>query len=91
MVTMKTPPQQLVALAETLADHQGVTHWAISTRLMGRGDFFAKLAAGADTRTSTYTRILGQFAAIWPGDLDWPAEVPRPAPEPAPKRTGSAA
>lgn len=75
---MKTPPQQLVALAETLAWHQGVTHWAISQRLMAKGDFFAKLASGADIRTSTYAKVVERFDAVWPADLEWPADIPRP-------------
>ena len=75
---MKTPPQQLVALAETLAQHQGVTHWAISTRMTSKGDFFVKLRRGADVRTATYARLLDRFSAEWPADLDWPADVPRP-------------
>lgn len=77
---MKTPPQQLVALAETLASHEGVTHWAIARRFRPNGDFFLKLAQGADVRTATYAQVLGLFAEAWPDDLDWPEDIPRPAP-----------
>lgn len=81
---MKAPPEQLVLLAETLADHQGVTHWAISSRFTSKGDTFHRLAKpGADLRTTTYFRLLGQFAASWPDDLEWPSGVPRPSVEDA--------
>jgi hypothetical protein len=75
---MKTPPEQLVSLAETLAAHQGVTHWAISVRYVKKGDFFARLLNGSDVRTATYTRLMQRFADDWPADLDWPEGVPMP-------------
>ena len=46
----------LLALSEALAAHQGVTHFAISMRVMGKGDFFKGLMRpGADCRTRTRT------------------------------------
>lgn len=86
-----TPPQHLVALARSLAAHEGVTHWAISGRMTratsptrkGKGDFFLKLMDGGDCRTSTYTRTIRWFAANWPQDLEWPSDIPRPTEEDA--------
>lgn len=68
----------LTTLAETMAAHQGVTHYAISMRALGKGDFFKKLMAGGDCRTVTAARVLDWFANNWPTDLEWPRAVPRP-------------
>ena len=68
----------LVALCEKLANHQGVTHFAISMRALGKGDFFKKLMAGGDCRTATASRVLGWFDENWASDLEWPRDIPRP-------------
>lgn len=72
--------EQVLALGDDLAAHDGVTHWAISMRLMGKGDFLARLKAGKSSRLSTLRRALHRIAAIWPADLPWPADIPRPDP-----------
>ncbi|MGP9791485.1 hypothetical protein ACTZWY_16180 [Roseinatronobacter sp. NSM] len=73
-----TQSSALITLAETLAAHQGVTHYAISMRALKKGDFFKKLVAGGDCRTATATRVLNWFHNNWPDDLAWPSDVPRP-------------
>lgn len=73
------PKDQLLILSEILAAHDGVTHWAISMRLPGRGDFFKQLRKpGRDIRFGTYDRLLRKFSEVWPSDLEWPANIPRP-------------
>ena len=72
------PRHQIVELAERLAAHQGVTHFAISMRIFGKGDFFKGLKGGRDCRTRTAVRALGWFTKNWPADLDWPSDIPRP-------------
>ena len=69
----------LIILADALAAHQGVTHYAISMRALGKGDFFKKLKEGADCRTSTAARVLAWFDRVWPTDLSWPSNIPRPS------------
>lgn len=69
----------LITLAETMAAHHGVTHFAISMRALGKGDFFKKLMAGGDCRTATAARVLAWFSDNWPADLEWPRDIPRPA------------
>lgn len=70
----------LIALADALAAHQGVTHFAISMRALGKGDFFRNLKAGRDCRTTTAERVLAYFDAAWPdGDLAWPTGIHRPS------------
>lgn len=77
----------LITLAETMAAHQGVTHFAISMRALGKGDFFKKLMVGGDCRTATAARVLAWFSDNWPdADLTWPPHIPRP-----PKSTKEAA
>ena len=68
----------LTKLAETMATHQGVTHFAISMRALGKGDFFKKLMEGGDCRTATAARVLNWFDQNWPEDLTWPSDIPRP-------------
>ena len=68
----------LIDLADLLAAHQGVTHFAISMRALGKGDFFKKLKDGGDCRTTTAARVMGFFNQAWPLDLEWPADIPRP-------------
>ena len=76
-----TQRQHLISLAEVLAAHQGVTHYAISMRAMGKGDFFKKMIHnGYDCRTRTAERLMQWFSNHWPDqDLDWPNDVPRPS------------
>ena len=68
----------LITLAEALAAHQGVTHYAISMRALGKGDFFKNLKDGGDCRTGTASRLLAYFDMAWPDDLAWPRDIPRP-------------
>lgn len=74
-----TQRTDLITLAETLAAHQGVTHFAISMRALGKGDFFKKLMAGHDCRTATAHRVLAWFDQNWASDLEWPKGVERPS------------
>lgn len=69
----------LITLAELLAAHHGVTHFAISMRALGKGDFFKKLKDGGDCRTATAARVLAFFDAHWPDDLEWPLGIRRPS------------
>lgn len=69
----------LILLAETMAAHQGVTHFAISMRAMGKGDFFKNMKEkGWDCRTRTASRVMAWFSDNWPSDLEWPRDIPRP-------------
>jgi len=68
----------LIELAETLAAHQGVTHWAISQRIFGRGDVFSRLMEGRNCFHSTIERAERWFGENWPEDLAWPEDIMRP-------------
>lgn len=76
-----TQRQALITLAELLAAHRGVTHYAISMRALGKGDFFKKMIdLGHDCRTRTAERLLQWFSDNWESDLEWPAHIERPTP-----------
>ena len=70
----------LLELAEALAAHQGVTHFAISMRALGKGDFFKNMKEkNWDCRTRTAARLVEWFDHNWPADLEWPRGIPRPS------------
>jgi len=78
---MSSARKNLLRLAELLSNDGNVTHWAISMRLFGKGDFFRNLQRGSNPRSDTYEKALGLFSRAWPQDLEWPRDIPRPAPE----------
>jgi len=70
----------LITLSQTLASHRNVTHFAISMRALGKGDFFKRLIDGSDCRTATAARVLSWFSDNWPDqELEWPQHIPRPS------------
>lgn len=71
--------QQIVRLAETMMAHERVTHWAISRRIGANGDFVDRMMRGKDCQTGTYISIIKRFDEIWPDDLEWPRDIPRPS------------
>ena len=71
-------PEALVQLMEQMAAHEGVTHFAISMRALGKGDFFKNLMKpNGDCRTRTASRLFQWFSDHWPEDLEWPEGIPR--------------
>lgn len=76
---MSTYTNHLITLADLMAEHANVTHWAISLRMCGKGDIFDRLRRGGDVRTATYEELMGRFSENWPTDLEWPRDIPRPA------------
>ena len=74
---------QLTSLALILAAHEGNTHFAISMRIFGKGDFFhGLLTKKRDCQTKTAERAFAWFDANWPEDLAWPDHIARPKAEP---------
>jgi hypothetical protein len=78
MTGMSTAIQILLRLADEMAAHENVTHWAISMRLSNKGDFLQRLRNGGDCSTRTYEKVLTRASTIWPADLEWPRDIPRP-------------
>lgn len=83
--TMSRATKQVFALCEAYGQHMGVTHWAISMRILGKGDFFHRLDQRSRTgkigrmEVGTYERVLDWFSDNWPTDLEWPEDIPRPS------------
>lgn len=70
---------KILTLLGQLCEHLAISHWAISMRIFGKGDFFRKMLAGGDCRTSTADKAMQWFADNWPDDLAWPRDIARPA------------
>lgn len=75
---MSSAIHNLLALSDALAAHEGVTHWAVSMRIAGKGDFLDRLRHGGDCGTRTYERVLAKLEANWPADLARPSQIERP-------------
>lgn len=56
-------------MADLMAEHEGVTHWAISQRIFGRGDVFSRLKEGRNCFSTTLERAHNWFGRNWPDDL----------------------
>lgn len=72
-------PAEICTLANRLAAFEGVSHWAISQRIYGRGDVFQRLNDGRNAYHSTLERAERWFSANWPEDLAWPDGIDRPS------------
>lgn len=70
--------QQLLTLCNLLSGHLARSHWTISVRIFGKGDFFKGLLSGGGCTVRTATKAFQWFADNWPADLAWPREIPRP-------------
>lgn len=69
----------LVHLAKCQAAHENVTHWAISMRIFGKGDFFDNFIKRRrkQCNVDAWFRVMYWFDRNWPEDLEWPADIPR--------------
>jgi hypothetical protein len=70
---------QLISLAETYAEHRGLTLPTVSTYAAGDGKFFSALKGKASCTIARAERLVGWFDANWPADLAWPRDIPRPS------------
>ena len=76
---MSKATDNLITLGDTLAEYHGISHWTLSQRLFGKGDFFQRLRGGADIRTGTAETALNLISAAWPeNELAWPKDVQKP-------------
>lgn len=73
-----TLSQHLLQLADTFASHANVTHWRVSYRARGDGQFFKRLRDGKGCTVKTAEATFLWFSSNWPIDLEWPDEIPRP-------------
>jgi len=79
----------ILDLTERLAAFENISHWTVSYRIFGKGDVLKRLRAGSDLHTRVAERALATIAEMWPADLEWPSDIPRPErAEPAEARHG---
>lgn len=74
--------QHLVRLAGIYAEARQITMASLGTYLVRDAYFFDRLGRGRVTIRRA-ERALRRLADLWPADLDWPSDVPRPAPRAA--------
>lgn len=76
--------EHLSLLMRTLAGHTGKSPSTVSRIVSGSGDTLNRLErkhAGAPVHritTDRVARIKARLNEIWPDDLAWPSDVPRP-------------
>lgn len=67
-------------LAETLSAKTGLAEATISNRAVGRATLFKRIREQKGCTVDTAVTAFDWFAANWPGDLEWPRDIPRPKP-----------
>lgn len=70
--------KQLLTLAQTYADHAGISLSTLGVEVLANNQIFRKLAQGGDAMMSNAERAEEWFNVHWPAELPWPPSVPRP-------------
>lgn len=70
----------IMAVIAAYCDHTGLKRTALSGLLTNDNTFIGRVDKGAGFTVSIYDRVMGSLSALWPDDLDWPEDVPRPEP-----------
>lgn len=73
-------PENLLSLAKSYAEANGVPLVTVSFRAFGDSKKLAAIQAGADVTTRRYASALHWFSDNWPADTAWPTGIARPAP-----------
>ena len=68
----------LVALATAYSLARKIEMVTVSRLATGDWRFFERVEGGASFTARKYDAIVAWFAAKWPADLEWPADVPQP-------------
>ena len=74
-----TAIDQLLTVARTFAEAQGLKTETLSWRVFGDSKKIALLLGGADLGTRRHAAAMVWFSTNWPADLAWPEGVTRPA------------
>jgi len=71
----------LFKIQQAYSAHYGLTHWAVSYRIFGHGDFFHRLMKKDQSSCTirTFDRAVSWFSDSWPENLAWPDDIPRPS------------
>jgi len=65
-------------LIRTLAKAKGWKETYAARMATGSGDTLARWDGGVDLTLRRAKKIMNNIAALWPSDLDWPENIPRP-------------
>lgn len=68
----------LTQLASLLAAHVGRSDLTVAKWCGVHSRLFLRLKSGNGCRVDTFNNALKAFSVIWPSDLEWPADIPRP-------------
>ena len=68
----------LTTLAATLAAHMGRSETTVAGWCGVQKRLFRRLSEGNGCRVDTYNKALRSFSDLWPSDLEWPSDIPRP-------------
>lgn len=75
---MSKQVEHILRLTELIQLHENITHWTVSKRISTKSDYLDRLMKGGDTGTRVAEGVLLRLSHIWPLDLEWPADIPRP-------------
>lgn len=70
--------RDLVKLGECYAAHVGLMLSTVSTYAANDGKWLAGLKGSTSCTLRKASAVVAWFSDNWPGDLEWPADIPRP-------------
>ena len=68
----------LITLASLLAKHHDRSDLTVAKWCGVHSRLFLRLKSGEGCRVDTFNDAMRAFSKIWPLDLEWPADIPRP-------------
>ena len=71
---------QFLTLSEAYAKAVGRSEARVSTIIYGAGNAISRLRDGADMGSERLHNGIQWLSDNWPGETDWPTDVPRPEP-----------
>lgn len=72
--------RHLRACAAAYCAAKTVSIATVAQKVLGDWRFFDRAGEGKTFTARKYDEAMGWFAAHWPDDTPWPADVPRPVP-----------
>lgn len=75
---MENTYTHLLELADAFSAHTGLAPATISKRAVGRATLFSRMQENKGCTVDSAVLAFRWFSENWPGDLEWPREIPRP-------------
>lgn len=70
--------EHLTILAEAYSAHRGLKLSTVGVYAVNDGKFFDRIKAGGGCTIRTAEKVMSWFGDVYPADLEWPREIPRP-------------